>query len=172
MAFIPNFFFKKWAKLDFFLFIFVLFSHRLDKYSINLTINDKSIDGMLGSQTRVGKMEGHRWIHWAMAAPDSKLLFCCCEAVWCEAWSLSHKQTHIPSPSKDENNCFQNWTKVWGIKKNSAAICPLHTAIWSDGMKWQKNLFWSKTFERYSYSFTYIPILFQMDLFAYENNLL
>ena len=58
MAFIPNFFFKKWAKLDFFLFIFVLFSHRLDKYSINLTINDKSIDGMLGSQTRGGRMEG------------------------------------------------------------------------------------------------------------------
>ena len=35
-----------------FLFIFVLFSHFKDKYSTNLTINDKSPDGVLGSRTR------------------------------------------------------------------------------------------------------------------------
>ena len=32
-----------------FLFIFVLFLHRMDKYSTNLTINEKSIDDMLGT---------------------------------------------------------------------------------------------------------------------------
>jgi len=41
-----------------FLFIFVLFSHRVDKYSTNLTIIEKSIDGMLGSWTRGSRMEG------------------------------------------------------------------------------------------------------------------
>ena len=41
-----------------FLFIFVLFSHRMDKYSTNLTINEKSVDGMLGSRTRGGSLEG------------------------------------------------------------------------------------------------------------------
>ena len=41
-----------------FLFIFVLFSHRMDKYSTILTINEKSVDGMLGSQTQGGNMEG------------------------------------------------------------------------------------------------------------------
>ena len=41
-----------------FLFIFVLFSHRKDKYSTNLTIIEKSVDGMLGSRTRGGRMEG------------------------------------------------------------------------------------------------------------------
>ena len=30
----------------------------MDKFSTNLTINDKSVDGMLGSQTRGGRMEG------------------------------------------------------------------------------------------------------------------
>ena len=34
------------------------FSHRMDKYSTNLTINDKSVYGMLGSRTRGGRMEG------------------------------------------------------------------------------------------------------------------
>ena len=37
---------------------FVLFSHHLDKYSTNLTIDDKSIDGLLGTQTRGGRMVG------------------------------------------------------------------------------------------------------------------
>ena len=37
------------------MFIFVLFLHRTDKYSTNLTINEKSIDGMLGSQTRAAE---------------------------------------------------------------------------------------------------------------------
>ena len=37
-------------------FIFVLFSHGMDKHSTNLTINEKSVDGMLGS--RGGRMEG------------------------------------------------------------------------------------------------------------------
>ena len=40
------------------LFIFILFSHRMDKYGTNLTIIDKSIDGVLGSRTQVGRMEG------------------------------------------------------------------------------------------------------------------
>ena len=38
--------------------LFCSFSHCMDKYSTNLTINDKSIDGMLGSRTRGGRMEG------------------------------------------------------------------------------------------------------------------
>ena len=50
-----NSFFKKWANPCLFLFI-LFFSH--DKYSTNLTINDKSIDGMLGTQTRGGRMVG------------------------------------------------------------------------------------------------------------------
>ena len=41
-----------------FLFIFILLSHRKDKYSTNLTIIEKSIDGMHGSQTQGGMMEG------------------------------------------------------------------------------------------------------------------
>ena len=40
------------------LFIFVLFSHRTDKYSTNLTIIEKSIDGMLGRRTRGSSMDG------------------------------------------------------------------------------------------------------------------
>ena len=36
--------------------IFGLFSY--DKYSTNLTINDKSVDGVLGTQTRGGRMVG------------------------------------------------------------------------------------------------------------------
>ena len=51
-------FLKKWAKPGYFLFIFVLFSHCMYKCSTNLTIIEKSIDGMLGSGTRVGRMEG------------------------------------------------------------------------------------------------------------------
>ena len=35
---------------------FLFFSH--DKFSPNLTINDKSIDGELGTQTLVGRMVG------------------------------------------------------------------------------------------------------------------
>ena len=41
-----------------FLFIFILFSHHMDKYSTNLTIKIKSIDGLLESQTWGGRMEG------------------------------------------------------------------------------------------------------------------
>ena len=48
-------FFKKWAKPGLFLFI-LFFSH--DKYSTNLTINDKSIDGVLGTRTRGSRMVG------------------------------------------------------------------------------------------------------------------
>ena len=36
----------------------VLFSHCMDKYSTNLTTNDESIVGMLGSRTRGSRMEG------------------------------------------------------------------------------------------------------------------
>ena len=35
---------------------FSSFSH--DKYSTNLTINDKSVDDVLGTRTRVGRMVG------------------------------------------------------------------------------------------------------------------
>ena len=49
--------FFKWAKTGFFLFILVLFSHCKDKYSTNLNINDKSVNGVLGSRTRDGRME-------------------------------------------------------------------------------------------------------------------
>ena len=47
--------FLKWAKLGLYLFI-SFFSH--DKYSSNLTINDKSIDGVLGTRTRGSNMVG------------------------------------------------------------------------------------------------------------------
>ena len=50
--------FFKWAKLGLLLFIFVLFSHLMDKYSTNLTVNDKSVDGVLGSQTQGSTMGG------------------------------------------------------------------------------------------------------------------
>ena len=40
-----------------FLFIFVLFSHCKEKYSTNLTVNDKSVNGGLGSRTWGGRME-------------------------------------------------------------------------------------------------------------------
>ena len=48
----------KWAKPGLFLFTFILFSHRKDKYSTNLTINEKNIDGVHGSQTQGDNMEG------------------------------------------------------------------------------------------------------------------
>ena len=51
------FFLKNGPNPASFLFIFVVFSHCMDKNSTNLTINEKSVDGMLGSQTRGGKME-------------------------------------------------------------------------------------------------------------------
>ena len=46
--------------------IISFFSH--DKYSTNLTINDKSVDGVLGTQTRGGRMVGtdestELWLH-------------------------------------------------------------------------------------------------------------
>ena len=40
------------------LYIFFLFSHRKDKYSTNLTKNDESIDGLLGSWTRGSRIRG------------------------------------------------------------------------------------------------------------------
>ena len=53
-----EFFFKKWAKPGQFLVYFRSFPQHKDKYSTNFTINDKSIDGVLGSRTRGGMMEG------------------------------------------------------------------------------------------------------------------
>ena len=53
-----KYFLKKWAIPGLFFVYFHSFYHRMDKYSTNLTINDKSVDGMLGSQTRGGRMEG------------------------------------------------------------------------------------------------------------------
>ena len=41
-----------------FLFIFILFSYGIDKYSTNLAINDKSIDDVLGTRTRGSRMVG------------------------------------------------------------------------------------------------------------------
>ena len=38
--------------------LFSFFYTTQDKYSTNFTVNDKSIDGVLGSQTRGGIMEG------------------------------------------------------------------------------------------------------------------
>ena len=38
--------------------LFLLYSQCKDKYSTNFTINDKSIDGVLGSQALGGMMEG------------------------------------------------------------------------------------------------------------------
>ena len=48
----------RWAKPGLFLVYFCSFSQHKDKYSTNFTINDKSIDGVLGSRTRGGMMEG------------------------------------------------------------------------------------------------------------------
>ena len=47
-------FVKRWAKPCLFLFLF--FSH--DKYSTNLTINFKSVEGLPGTQTLGGRMIG------------------------------------------------------------------------------------------------------------------
>ena len=49
-SFLKTIFVKKCAKPGLFLFIFVFLPpHRKDKCSTNLTTNDKSIDGVLGS---------------------------------------------------------------------------------------------------------------------------
>ena len=49
-------FFKKMGQtLPLFVY-FVLFSHHMYKYRTNLAINDKSIDGVLGSRTRGGRL--------------------------------------------------------------------------------------------------------------------
>ena len=58
-----------------FLFIFILSSRHKDKYTTNLTINDKSIDGVLGNQTWGGRMESRDestelWWH-----PKRKVVF-------------------------------------------------------------------------------------------------
>ena len=50
-----NFFLKMGQTRPLF-YLFRSFSH--DKYSTNLTRNDKSIDGVLGTQTRGGRMVG------------------------------------------------------------------------------------------------------------------
>ena len=55
---IVNLFVKKWAKPGLFFFIFLLPTHCKDKYSTNLTVNDRSKDGVLGSRTRGSRMEG------------------------------------------------------------------------------------------------------------------
>ena len=51
-------FFKKMGQTRPLFGLFSFFSQRKDKYSTNFTINDKSIDGVLGSRTRGGMMEG------------------------------------------------------------------------------------------------------------------
>ena len=52
------FFFKKMGQTRPLLVYFRSFSQQKDKYSTNFTINDKSIDGVLGSRTQGGMMEG------------------------------------------------------------------------------------------------------------------
>ena len=51
------------------LFLFSFFSQFKGKYKTKLTIKDKSIDGVLGTWTQGGMLEGADEIHWAMAAP-------------------------------------------------------------------------------------------------------
>ena len=51
-------FFKMGQTRPLFGFYFRSFSQHKDKYSTNVTINDKSIDGVLGSRTQGGMMEG------------------------------------------------------------------------------------------------------------------
>ena len=63
--------FFKWAKPGLFLFN-SFFSH--DKYSTNLTINDKSIDGVLGTWTWGGRMLGANEsseLWWHPQSPDN-----------------------------------------------------------------------------------------------------
>ena len=51
-----------------------IFAH--DKYSTKLTLYDKSVDGVLGTQTRDGREDGRsRWIHWAMVAPPPIIVY-------------------------------------------------------------------------------------------------
>ena len=52
------FFLKNGPNPASFWFIFCSFSQHKDKYRTNFTINDKSIDGVLGSRTQGGMMEG------------------------------------------------------------------------------------------------------------------
>ena len=48
---------------------FCLFSFFLQlKHSTNLTKNEKSVDGLIGTRTRGSRMEGADENHWAMAA--------------------------------------------------------------------------------------------------------
>ena len=63
-----NIFLKMGLTQPLFGFYFRSFSQHKDKYSTNFTINDKSIDGVLGSRTRGGMMEGadestELWLH-------------------------------------------------------------------------------------------------------------
>ena len=46
---------KKWAKIGLFCVFISFFSQCKDHYN---TINDKSVDGVLGTRTRGGRMEG------------------------------------------------------------------------------------------------------------------
>ena len=57
MRVLYNFFFKMGQTRPLLVY-FRSFSQHNDKYSTNYTINDKSIDGVLGSRTRGGMMEG------------------------------------------------------------------------------------------------------------------
>ena len=56
------------------------FHNARTKYSTNLTINDKSIDGVLGSQTQGGRMEGadestEQWRHCLSMLSRAKSMF-------------------------------------------------------------------------------------------------
>ena len=55
--FIDALFFKNWAKPGLFFGLFSFFSQCKDKNSTNFTMNDKSIDGKLGSRTQGCMME-------------------------------------------------------------------------------------------------------------------
>ena len=108
MAFSYETFFKKWAKPGLFLVYFHSFSQHKDKYSTNFTINDKSIDGVLGSRTRGGMMEGadestELWQH-----PFGFICFACVKLTTdlCESKLVKQEVSHsvILPPTKKVKN--------------------------------------------------------------------
>ena len=72
---------KKWAKPGSFC-LFSFFSH--EKYSSN-TINEKSVDGVLGTRTRASNGRRRR-IHWAMEAPIKRSYFVILKNTFWHLW--------------------------------------------------------------------------------------
>ena len=79
-----------------FLFIFVLFSHRMDKYSTNLTIIESQKHWWHASESNPGRQDGRRRrIHWAMAAPQ----------FWSKLWPLKMAKGFLP-------HCCTKWPNI------------------------------------------------------------